>query len=143
MHILSECHMVDGIAYNPSKRQYVQESEHAKNLRMIEERSTARAEFTKPLVGDWVRRLDGAMHRFSHAWHDGIQTSKGGSYYLNNDGTASMSGGLDPSIPYGRLRDTGERLPAAFWFFHNNWAEASNGVQFFIPVRVWEEIASC
>jgi len=98
----------------------------------------------KPRTGEYVRLLDGRLHRFSYV-HDfedwqRAQTSAEGSWYLG-DGYASFSGSLDPGIPFERLRVTGGRMGARFWLFHHDYAMAHNGVDFKIPVRIWEEVA--
>ena len=96
---------------------------------------------TLPRVGEYVRMLDGTLQRFSYIWPDGAQTSHGGSWYLGNGGS-SFSGSLNPIVPFERLRLTNGRKGARFWVFHHDQWTAHNGVDFTIPVRIWEEVAS-
>ncbi len=96
-----------------------------------------------PRVGDFVIMPDGALRRFTYNWGDGLQTTWGeeaGSFYLDN-GFASYSGGLEPSIPNERIEDTGETRPGLFWFFHHDEARAHNGVSFTIACRVFKVAA--
>jgi len=98
----------------------------------------SREEIDGPRIGDFVEFSDGVVHRFSHDWGDGMQTSKEGSIYLRKDGSASFSGGLNPCIPVDTLENTGKRKPGAFWFFHHDHWCAHNGVRFTIPCRVFK-----
>jgi hypothetical protein len=102
---------------------------------------------TGPRVGDFVRLADGTLHRFTHDWSPkhGIQITSSldpaqGSFHLSRVGLASYSGGLDPCIPYARIRDTGEKRKGRFWFFHHDYATAHNGVNVEIECRVYEVI---
>jgi hypothetical protein len=96
-----------------------------------------RKQLNGPLVGDYVIFADGVMRRVSYIWPESVQTSDGGSYYLSGDGHMSMSGNLYTSVPLETLTDTGTTRPAYAWIFHHGWAQASNGVHFTIPVRVY------
>ena len=71
-----------------------------------------------PAVGDWIIFSDGVKHRFSHHWGDSIQTSQGGSFYMDASGYVSFSGGLSPAVPIGRIQPAGEYEPGLFWSFH-------------------------
>jgi hypothetical protein len=111
---------------------------NSRNIR--EQRFLAR---TGPCVGDWVVMPNGEERRFTHAWDGEIQTTTcgnayGSSFYMGKDGYASFSGGLDPSIPYDKLTNTGKTKPAMFWFFHHELAGAHRGVAVEIEARVWE-----
>ena len=92
-----------------------------------------------PRVGDFIRRQDGQLARFSHDWGDGLQSSAGGSFYLGN-GYGSFSGSLDPMIPQDRIQPTGELLLGWFWFFHHDFAGAGRGVNCEMLCRVYREI---
>lgn len=92
-----------------------------------------------PRVGDFLDFDDGTRHRFSHdhgqEW--GIQTSPlGGSFYLGL-GYVSYSGGLQPCIKHHDLTATDEKRQGLFWFFHNDWRRASNGITVSVPCRVF------
>lgn len=90
-----------------------------------------------PRVGDYVVFADGESRRFAYDWDEsGIQTCKGGSFYLGN-GYVSMSGGLEPPIPHDTLRRTEETRDGAVWFFHDDWHKAHNAVNVLIPFRVY------
>jgi len=68
---------------------------------------------------------------FSHDWDEGgIQTSPGGSFYLQSNGHAYLSaGGLNPCIPKQSIeRINGVTLQGRFWFFHHGKAGADRGV---------------
>lgn len=93
----------------------------------------------KPLVGDFVIMPNGDTKRFAYAWDDGIQVTwkDDGSFYLCHNGSASMSGSLDPSIPYEQLEKTKEFREGQFWFFHHNISGAHRGVYFKIRCPVW------
>lgn len=90
----------------------------------------------RPDIGDYVEFSDGIVHRVSHVWGDGVQTSKGGSFYLG-EGYMAFSGGLEPSIPYSDLTDTGEMRNGGIWIFHHNYATAGGGVNGEIPFKVY------
>ena len=87
-------------------------------------------------VGDYVRFTDGVLRRISHHWGDRVQTSNGGSYYLD-DGYISMSGGLFVGVPVETLTLTNERLPGSVWFFHHDYATAGGGVSAYMEFRVF------
>lgn len=93
-----------------------------------------------PRVGDFVRMPDGSLHRFSHQWPDGFQTSTSGSFHLSESGYMSFSGGLDPTIPNDRIRETNETKNGFFWFFHHGYMQAHNGVETMAPFRVYEVV---
>lgn len=94
-----------------------------------------------PRVGDFIKRLDGKLARFSHKYSDGLQTSVGGSWYLCYTGKANFSGGLDPSIPLERIKKVKDATKfGEFWFFHHDIAKAHNGVHVLINCDVYEEI---
>ena len=92
-----------------------------------------------PRVGDFVRFPDGSLHRFTHAWDDGLQTAPAGhgSYYLG-EGFCSYSGSLDPLIPSTRIHATDATEDGRIWFFHHDYWCAHNGVVAMIPCRVYQ-----
>lgn len=93
---------------------------------------------TGPRIGDYVLFATGQLERFSHDWGADIQTSPGGSFYLNKSGRGSLScGGLNPATPREELELTSATLPGSFWFFHHGLAGAGRGVYFDIPCRVF------
>ena len=90
-----------------------------------------------PRVGDFAIFADETIHRFSYDWHeDGIQTSKGGSYYLG-DGYMSMSGALDPCIKRERIHATDMIRYGTCWFFHHDYHTAGGGIDVLVPCRVY------
>ena len=113
-----------------------------KTQKMIEEIEKRRNNLAGPLVGDYVKYPDGTYKRFSHAWDDGIQVTcyygNGGSFFLCSNGKASYSGGLDPSIPYPKLKITEEIKEGLFWVFKDDVHMAFNGVHFNMDCKVWE-----
>ena len=111
-----------------------------------DDRTVARNALTGPQVGDYLRLHNGDLRRVAHVWDwgekdDGVQPDApgyGGSWYLEESGRGSYSGGLDPMIPFTRIGEP-ERLmrDAGFWFFHHDWPTAHNGVNFPIRCRVY------
>lgn len=95
-----------------------------------------------PRVGDFLELSDAQLLRFTHNWGDGIQTTwKGhgeGSFYLGNNGVASYSGSLDPIIPFEKIKDTLSTRNGRFWFFSHGEARAHNGVDVWVPCRVYK-----
>jgi hypothetical protein len=99
-----------------------------------------------PRVGDHVIHADGSEGRFTHDWDDDIQTSgrsqySNGTFYLNRDGYASYSGGLDPAIPKNTLEFIGIR-DGTFWFFDHDRPGAGRGINVWMPCRVYREQAN-
>lgn len=115
---------------------------------LLAERQQARnalsARFPHPCVGDAVTFADGKTGFVSYLWDIesepadtwGVQTSRGGSFYLCEGGGMSFSGGLDPSIPRAKFHEDGTRTMRA-WFFHHNISGAGRGVYFDVTVRHW------
>lgn len=95
----------------------------------------------RPRVGDFVRYRDGRMERVAHLWDTGLQPG-GGSFYLgeNLGGRAyiSMSGGLDPTMPYDAFTLTTETKLGSVWFFDKDVSGAGRGVDYYVPFRVYE-----
>ena len=93
-------------------------------------------------IGDYVDFADGVTRRVSHVypreWGDdyGVQTSDGGSFYLDK-GHISFSGLLQGPVPRATLTLTEQRRPGRIWIFHHDWQEAGNGVDDEIPFRVY------
>ena len=79
------------------------------------------------------------LERFSHDMGDAIQTSPGGSFYLNADGRSSLScGGLHPPIPTDSIEVIdGVTLQGRFWFFQHQQAGAGRGVYVDCACRVF------
>lgn len=107
--------------------------------------AAARAAQPRIAVGDIIHRANGTVDRASHVWPHGVQPGKGSFHAFvgregGTDGGANMSGGLDPSIPFGRLELTSDVAPATFWFFRDGIAGAGRGVDFRVPVKVWREV---
>lgn len=105
-------------------------------------RQTAFDATKNPRVGDFLKTDRGYL-RFTYEWPDGMQTTcypsesgESGSFYLG-DGYASYSGSLDSAIPKGELIATDEIKDGRFWFFHHDWYQAHNGVDFTLPCRVY------
>lgn len=91
-------------------------------------------------VGDFVIFPDGHRERFSHDWDNRIQTTDGrfgSSFYLDRNGEADFSGGLNPGIDKSRIEETQETAEGDFWFFHHNHMRAHNGVDVTAPCRVF------
>ena len=118
-----------------------------KDQELLEQRQKARYNRKEPQVGDYIEMEDGTLRRFTYNWDkSGLQTNDPefgeGQYFLNESGTGSFSGSLDPIVRREYIINTSNWKPARFWFFHHNRYEANNGVNFEIPVRVWKEVKS-
>lgn len=95
----------------------------------------------RPLVGDFVRMLDGTLRRFAHDWGDDIQptTSEGsGSFYLCQSGHGDHSGSLHNAIPKNKLVREPYKLEGAFWFFHHDCAGGNQGVRCLVGCQVFK-----
>ncbi len=95
---------------------------------------------TAAKAGDVIRFNDGKLARMAHVWDDCIQPTihiNSGSFYVG-EGYMSYSGGLESSIPMDKFTRTNETIPARAWFFHNDWAQAHNGIDVMIDCPVWE-----
>ena len=90
---------------------------------------------SKPRVGDYVIMPDGSYERFSYDWGKGIgiQTCNSGSFHLNSIGSASMSGGLNPIVPYEKIERTNKKKEGTFWIFHHGSSGAHKGV----GIKAW------
>lgn len=94
-------------------------------------------------VGDYVKFSDGVIRRVSFLTPEGgVQTSRGGSFYLGN-GWVSFSGSLFQPVPSGTLKRAGWQSPGSVWFFHHDYASAGNGVDAKLQFRVFlsEQVA--
>jgi hypothetical protein len=109
----------------------------ARDTRILTERMAALDADERPRVGDYVRFTCGTLHRISHRWDDGAQTSMGGSFFLGN-GYVEFSGGLDPAVPWHTLTRTDEIREGSVWFFHHGYMAAHNGAYCRAPFRVYE-----
>ncbi len=92
-----------------------------------------------PRVGDFVIMPDGTYERAAYVWEDGVQTCINGSFALYN-GYASMSGGLNPSIPKEKLISIGETKEGTFWAFHHDSWHANNAIGVRCSCRVFKVI---
>lgn len=114
-----------------------------KDRRMLYDRVLLREELRheqkRALVGDPLI-LNGEQRRFAFRWSSGLQTAKGGSFYLHTNGAASFSGSLYPPIPFDLIEATNETLLVPFWFFHQNDWRAHNGIDFRVECPVWRVI---
>lgn len=93
-----------------------------------------------PSVGDYVDFADGVTRRISHCWTFGdptVQTSDGGSFYLDRSGYCSFSGGLHPGVAMDTLTLTGAGREGAVWFFHHDYTTAGGGVHTSMPFAVY------
>jgi hypothetical protein len=117
------------------------DSNDQKDNQILRRRFAAWEAIKGPRMGDYVIYPDGHSERISYDWGSKVQTSDakfGSSFYLEECGYVSFSGGLNPPVPKNKLRETGRTLDGAFWFFHQDWWQADNGVGFELPCRVFE-----
>ena len=111
-----------------------------KDLDILKSRIELFDKRTGPRVGDYLELPYGIFTRFTHAWDDGIQIGGGSaSYYLGN-GYISYSGGLDPSIEYKSMVDTGQKKDGMVWWFHHDHSGGGRGVYSYMPFRVFKLI---
>ena len=112
-----------------------------KNLSLIESRKRTRQAINKILVGDYILYKDGSFSRVTHDWGDSVQDGGGSSsFHMFKTGNASYSGGLNPGLKKSILKLTGNKKPALFWFFSEDWAGANRGINFYCEVNIWEVI---
>jgi len=110
------------------------------DVELLTERQRLRDMIEGPVVGDWVVFADGVIRRIGSYWEldqPVVQTANGGSWHLNQYGTASFGGGLCSGVPVSTLTDTTTTRPALFWFFHRAFQAAHNAVYCTAAVRVW------
>jgi hypothetical protein len=94
-----------------------------------------------PQVGDYLFLKDKGYIRFAHEWDDDMQTANGfGSFYLAENGKASMSGGLNSGIDKKLIVVTNEIKPAEFWIFDRDIARAGGAYNFLFNVSVYKLI---
>lgn len=113
----------------------------SKNQEIITRRQAERAKITTPCVGDFIRFETGEVERVSSLYSDALQTSPGGSIYLDESGHGSFSGGLNPAIDLNTITPTTEVMDGKFWIFHHGRAGAGRGVDISIPCRVFKTSA--
>lgn len=109
----------------------------AKDEAILRASAVARARIKGPRVGDFLLFMTGELERFSHDWGDGLQTAKGGSFFLNRSGHASFSGALNPYIEVESLKPTKAIVQGSFWFFHHGIPGAGRGVHCELDCRVY------
>lgn len=108
-----------------------------KDQEILDRRMQNRNAFSRPLVGDYVIFPTGEVERFAHDWDTALQTAPKGSFFLCENGKASFSGGLNPTIPIESLTLTEEMKDGVFWFFHHNYAGAGRATYVTVPCRVY------
>ena len=106
------------------------------------ERAEWLADRSEPGVGDFLD-YGNTTKRIAHVWDfkDGSKvtvqpTSGAGSFYLGGD-SISYSGGLETGIDVDRLVEVPSRKHGKVWFFHHDYPTAHNGVDVFVPFKVW------
>ncbi len=108
------------------------------NLELLKQKIVEYDKRTGPRVGDYLELPYGMKTRFTHAWDEGIQIGGGSSSFYLGKGYISYSGGLDPSIEYKYLQDTGTKEDGMVWFFNKDWSGGGRGVNFYMPFRVFK-----
>lgn len=110
----------------------------ALNAKIAEDIHAAREALTGgPRIGDFVIMPDNTIQRCCNKTEFGMQTSEAGRYHVSRCGTASMSGGLNRSQLDEYFQDTGEVRLGLFWFFSHMQPGAGQGVDFYLPCRVY------
>lgn len=106
------------------------------DFKIVENRLELWNEDQEPRVGDFIKMSNKSYERFAYKWPDGMQTTNGGSFYLG-DGYASMSGALNPTIPFDKIKRTDEMKEGFFWIFHNDIWQEGYGIDVLAPCRVY------
>jgi hypothetical protein len=109
----------------------------ARDQDIAEQRIKKWNECPGPRVGDYCIMPDGTYERFAYEWPEGLQTCINGSFYLG-DGYASMSGGLNPTIPKCQIVLTKKVKNGYFWIFHHDQWQADNGINLMTECRVFK-----
>lgn len=111
-----------------------------KDFEFIEKALELRYQHDTPLVGDLLIMLDGTRQRVAYLWdnNNALQPSDGGSFHLLDNGSASMSGGLNSRVP-NDFTFTEKYVRAQFWIFHHQQMNGHNGVEFSVPVKLWRQ----
>lgn len=96
----------------------------------------------EPSCGDFVVFADDITRRISHVWtFDGkicdIQTSDGGSFYLQPSGLCDFSGGLYRAVSYEHFTLSKQTSLGECWLFDRDLAGAGRGVYRQLPFKVW------
>lgn len=111
----------------------------AKNLEKVDLIQKARLDLSSetPRLGDIVY-FENEQHRISHSHSFGVQTSKGGSFYIGKGGEGTFSGSLDAP----RLKEGFQLSPntskARFWMWDaHKGPGAGNGLYIYLNVRAW------
>lgn len=71
-----------------------------------------------PRVGDYIIMPSGKYERFSYIWEDGIQTSPGGQFSLEN-GFMGFSGSLNRAVPKKLIAKTNQTKAGNCWMAHH------------------------
>jgi hypothetical protein len=131
---LTQCSLNDGWATK------LKERADATNAELLAKRQSALDARTTIAVGDFVRDGENWL-RVAHHWGDSLQLTDGrfgASFHIGKDGYCSFSGGLNPGIPIGRFKPTGERRAGSCWFFSEENVMAHNGFYTSANFRVWD-----
>lgn len=129
--------------YYPHKAEYYLSRIEELNRPLVEERTAAYAArcASRPVEGEFLRRKDGSLTRFTRCLEERSQTGgERGDFHLFSDGRISYSGGLDPSVAHEKLRLTGEKMEGRCWHFDREFAQANNAFYYSMPFRVWEAV---
>jgi hypothetical protein len=113
----------------------------ARDAQIVRERLTVRASYRSgPQSGDWVRLHDGTLCRLAETDAGGKpKFGRGGSYYLEADGSMSYRGDWAHSVPsLDLLQVTTIRLDGEAWIFHHDQWRPDNRVGFVTGLRVWQ-----
>lgn len=115
-----------------------------KDAAILAKREAEMLAYEGPRIGHFVRFPNGMLcrmshiHRYSNSDEVDIQTSRGGSFYLGENGFVDFSGGLNSSVPIKCFTKTTENMLGSVWFFHHGHVTAHNSVQAKANFPVWE-----
>ena len=109
------------------------------NLEILSSREKKLNSIQGVRVGDYLKMPYGMYTRFTYKLGEYIQVGgDAGTYFLNDLGFLSYSGGIDSGVYITDLEVTNEVKPGAIWFFNNNEAKAYNGFDTIINFRVFK-----
>lgn len=110
-----------------------------KNIEMIEEYAKKAEKLDGIRSGDYVRigGKESAPRRVAYAGDGFIQVSSGGTFHLNDDGTTSAGGSLEPPVDIGECCLSDEKILGHVWAWLNNMPGARRALFYDVPIRVW------
>ena len=123
---------------DPDTGELIPSYPHTPNEVILGKRQQALNAIPHAKVGDYVRLLNGSLHRFTIDHGDRLQHDTGGSFYLGHKG-CDFSGACGDSIPRYKLIEVGVK-EGSVWFFSEDIWGAGRGYHTNAIFKVWEEV---